>query len=790
MIRVHKFILAGLFLFSGLSVSLAQLTVTKLSCEYKTNPLSIETSKPRLGWQLQSAKQGTLQTAYQIRVAASETDVKSEKNLTWDSGKITSSESVHVIYGGPALKSAQRIYWQVKIWDNYGKASTWSPVAFWEMGLKPNEWKASWITAERKEDLRKSEPSPFFRKEFTLSKTIKSARAYVTALGLYELQLNGKRVGDEVFTPGWTSYNKRLQYQVYDVSAQLVKGKNAFGAILGDGWYRGHIGWGDNNRNRYGNKLALLLQLEITYADNSKETIVTDPSWKWTNGPIVSSDIYDGETYDATREANGWSQPDFDAAAWQMASVLDHTKSTLIASEGAPVKKIQELRPKKIFTTPKGEKVIDLGQNMVGWARLKVKGKKGDRVSLTFAEVLDKEGNFYTDNLRAAKNIDVYILKGDGEEYFEPRFTFHGFRYVRVEGFPGTLAADNITGIVVHSDMKPTGTFTCSDSLINQLQRNIQWGQKGNFLDVPTDCPQRDERLGWTGDAQAFAPTASFNFDVASFFTKWMKDFSADQLKGGAIPDVIPDVLNLKGETGWQNKSVGWAASTGWADACIIIPWTMYLSYGDERILEVQYSTMEKWMNYMKQRAGDQYLWKGDMHYGDWLSYNTPDSDYPGAYTDRDLIATAYFAYSASLMAKIATVLGRKEDAATYQLLFGKIKTAFGKEYITSTGRLVSNTQTAYSLALAFDLMPEDLKTNAAQFLADDVKKFGHSTTGFLGTPIICPVLTASGYNEVSYFLLNRKQYPSWLYPVTAGQRPSGSDGMDNVPMEVFKTWA
>jgi alpha-L-rhamnosidase len=802
MISFSKSIFLSLLMLAtvmGLSEATAQTTVTQLKCEYKTNPLGIDAVRPRLSWQIRSAKQGVLQTAFQIRVADAEVKLKSSKELLWDSGKIPSGNSLHIPYTGTALASRQRVYWQVKVWDNDGKSSEWSAVAFWEMGLlSPSEWKASWITPDVKEDPRKSEPSPFLRREFNLSKPVASARVYVTSLGLYELQLNGKKVGDQLFTPGWTSYNKRLQYQLYDVTSQLTAGPNALGVILGDGWYRGRIGWGTDNRNRYGDKLALLLQLEVTYQDGSKESIITDPSWKSATGPILSSDIYNGEAYDARLEAGNWSKPGFAAEGWKPVKTFTQTKDILIASAGEPVKKIQELLPKKIWTTPKGEKVVDLGQNMVGWVRLKVKGKKDDKVVITFAEVLDKEGNFYTDNLRGAKNTDVYILKGEGEEYFEPRFTFHGFRYVRVEGFPGTLATDNITGVVIHSAMEPTGTFTCSDPLINQLQQNIQWGQKGNFLDVPTDCPQRDERLGWTGDAQAFAPTASFNFNVASFFTKWMKDLAADQMKSGAVPDVIPDILNFKGEPGMNGKTAGWAASTGWADAAIIIPWTMYRSYGDVRILEEQYSSMKAWVQYMQNRAGDKYLWTGDGHYGDWLSYNTPDSDYPGAYTDKDLIATAYFAYSSKLLSQIAGILGKDDDARMYQTLFENIRAAFNKEYVTSTGRLVSNTQTAYSLVLAFDLLPETLVPKAAQYLADDVKKFGHITTGFLGTPIICKVLTQTGNNDAAYFLLNRKQYPSWLYPVTAGattiwerwdaQRPDGS--FQDVGMNSFNHYA
>lgn len=779
----------------------AQVQVTGLTCEYKTNPMGLDAAHPRLSWKLVSTENAVMQIAYEIRVADNVDKLKKDSDLLWTSGKVESDKSVHVPYDGSALTSSQRVYWQVRIWTNKSKKNSVSTeTAFWEMGLlKPSDWKAAFITPDITEDPSKMEPCPFLRKEFTLGKPVRSARVYVTSLGLYELHLNGRKVGDQVFTPGWTSYNKRLQYQVYDVTSQLSAGANAIGAILGDGWYRGHIGWGSDNRNRYGKKLALLLQLEVTYQDGSKESIITDPSWKGSTGPIIFSDIYNGETYDASIAQANWAQPGFSDAGWKTVKTVDHSKNTLVASEGEPVKRIQELKPKKFLTTPKGEKVFDLGQNMVGWARLKVKGKKGDKVTLTFAEVLDREGNFYTDNLRGAKCTDVYILKGEGEEIYEPHFTFHGFRYVRVEGFPGTLTADNITGMVIHSDIKPTGAFSCSDPLINQLQSNIQWGQKGNFLDVPTDCPQRDERLGWTGDAQAFAPTASFNFQVASFFAKWMKDLAADQMKNGAVPDVIPDVLNLQGHGGWPGRRAAWASATGWADASVIIPWTMYLTYGDTRILEQQYESMKAWIGYMKERAGDDYLWEDDGHYGDWLSFQGPDARYyAGAYTEKDLIATAYFAYSSFLFSEIATVLGRKEDAGTYRALHENIRKAFQQEYITPTGRLVSNTQTAYTLALAFDLVPDHLKKNAGGYLAEDVKKFEHITTGFLGTHRICPVLTKSGNNDVAYFLLNRKHFPSWLYPVTAGattiwerwdaQRPDGS--FQSTEMNSFNHYA
>jgi alpha-L-rhamnosidase len=661
-----------------------------------------------------------------------------------------------VEYQGPEIEPMQRVYWQVRIWDNQNKATKWSEPAFWEMGItKPELWTASWITMENEKEMEGSKPSQFLRKEFSTSKKIESARVYVSALGLYELYLNGEKVGDELFTPGWTSYNKRIQYQTYDVTQMLQK-ENTLGAILGDGWYRGNIGF-RNQRNYYGDKLALIAQLQVNYTDGTSEIIGTDESWKATTGPIIFSDIYNGETYDARLEMPGWETTSFDDTNWGAAAKLNHPKNILIAPQGVPVKAVEEISPIEIITTPNGETVFDMGQNMVGWVRLKVQGNRGDAVTLKFAEVLDKDGNFYIENLRAAKATDVYILKGNGEEIYEPRFTFHGFRFVKIEGYPGTPGLDDITGVVIYSDMEPTGTFVCSDSLINQLQHNIQWGQKGNFLDVPTDCPQRDERLGWTGDAQVFAPTAAFNFNVAPFYTKWMKDVAADQGPDGKVNHVVPDVLN------------GAGGSTAWADAAIIVPWQTYLAYGDKRILEEQYSSMKAWVEYMKNRAGEDYLWIGDTHYGDWLAFATTRSDYPGATTEKDLIATAYFSYSSGLLAKIAEILGKSGDAEKYSELSGKVKNAFINEFVTPGGRLVSHTQTAYALALAFNLLPENLVPKAAEYLAGDVDKFKHLTTGFVGTPLLCKTLSNHGYEDLAFMLLNRKDYPSWLYPVTQG---------------------
>jgi len=759
----------------------AKLEVKNLICEYHTDPIGIDIQKPRLSWQMLLDENNVLQTAYEIKV----TDQSAKGSEVWNSGKVNSAQSVNVAYEGPALKSMQRVYWQVRIWDNNNKASAWSAPAFWEMGiLEPESWKASWISMDSEKEIKSSKPCQYLRKDFSTTKKIQSARVYVTSLGLYQLFLNGKKVSTDLFTPGWTSYKNRIQYQTYEVTS-MIREKNVMGAILGDGWYRGNIGWVSQN-GYYGSKLALLAQLQINYTDGTTETIGSDQSWKASNGPIIESDIYNGETYDARKAMPGWAANGFDDSQWGKVAVIDHSKKILIAPQGAVVKAIEEMKPLKMFTTPKGETVLDMGQNMVGWVRLKVQGKKGEQVTLTFAEVLDKAGNFYTENLRSAKCTDHFILNGSGVEVFEPHFTFHGFRFVKIEGNSSPVSLDQVTGVVIHSDMAPTGSFTCSDTLINQLQQNIQWGQKGNFLDVPTDCPQRDERLGWAGDAQVFSMTAAYNFNVAPFYTKWMRDVAADQLPNGKVPHVIPDVL--KGEGG----------STAWSDVTIIVPWTTYLTYGDKRILEVQYPSMKAWVEYMRSRAGEDLIWTGDYHFGDWLAFATTDSDYPGATTEKDLIATAYYSYSSGLLAKIAGIIGKSDDAKSYTQLSDNIKKAFQKEFVTPAGRLVSHTQTAYSLALAFELLPEDLIPKAAAFLAADVKKMGHLTTGFVGTPLLCKTLSAHGYDDLAFMLLTRKTYPSWLYPVTQGattiwerwdgQKPDGS--FQDVGMNSFNHYA
>lgn len=742
-------------------VGAQSLDVGELRVEYQRNPIGIDARVPRLSWRIRSARRGTMQRAYEIRVAGDSAALR--RAPLWDSGKVSSAASILRPYGGPAVRSAMRYYWQVRVWDDAGRASPWSGVALWEMGLlAPTDWVARWITPDLGEDTTRANPSPLLRRDFTLAPRIVSARLYVTSVGLNAVELNGRRVDDRLFRPGWTSYDHRLQYDTYDVTGLVQPGANAVGVTLGDGWYRGRFGF-NGQRNNYGSRLGLLAQLVVRYGDGSTQVVVTDSQWKASTGPILMSDIYDGETYDARLEKPGWSRPGYEDRGWRGVRPLGDITTSLVAPVGPPARAMHELRPTRVFRTLAGETVFDLGQNMVGWVRLKVSGPAGTVIRMRHAEVMDKAGNFYTENLRNARQTVEYTLKGGGPETYEPHFTYQGFRYVAVDGFPGggTPTLDAITGIVVYSDMAATGTFETSNALVNRLQQNIMWSERGNFVDVPTDCPQRDERLGWTGDAQVFGPTAAFNMDVAGFFAKWLADLALDQKPNGAVPWVIPDVIG--------HRSPRIRTSAGWADVAVIAPWTMYRAYGDTGMLASQYASMRAWVEYVRGQAGDRYLWTTGSHFGDWLAFATTDADYPGATTDKDLIATAYFAHSTDLLARAAEVLGKGEDAARYRALFANVRGAFQHEYVTPAGRLTSNTQTAYVLALDFDLLPDSLRADGARRLADDVRQMGHLTTGFLGTPALTRVLTEHGYVDDAYSLLLNEGYPSWLYEVTHG---------------------
>jgi len=761
------------------------LIIANLTCESSTNPLGIDAARPCFCWQLVSERRNVRQVAYRVQVSASD----GFDSILWDSQRVETDQSLYIEYGGASLASCTRYYYRVKVWDNYGNESAWSETAWWEMGiLTTTGWKAGWITYPFPEKRKEFKPAYTFRKAFSVAKDVRRVRVYASALGLYEIYINGQRLGDELFTPGFTEYRHHIQYQVYE--AELQRGANMIGVTLGEGWYRGRFELG-GKRNRWGNTGAILLQMRIEYADGSEELVGSDPSWKVATGPVLRSDIYSGEDYDARLETD-WLDANFDDSNWAAARAYRYPIHRLVAPLGVKVRRIETIAAKKIFQTPAGETVVDFGQNMVGWVKLSLQGEAGQQVTIDFAEILDKDGNFYRDNYRSARSQINYTCKGLGQETYEPHFTFFGFRYARIRNYPSADLA-TLTGIVIHSDLRPTGKFACSNPLINQLQENIRWGEKGNFLDIPTDCPQRDERLGWTGDAQVFARTAAFNMDVSRFFRKWLKDLAVSHAFTGAVPFWIPATFRLP------------FASSGWGDAAIIVPWTHYLVYGDKRILADQYASMKKWFRYEQRSAAwlklkdllhlrrylrrDRYIWDSGFHFGDWLA---PGEDRPQWMAKKPWIATAYYAHSARLLATIAGILGHEQDAGEFRRLFERIRTAFCKRFLASDGSIKNGFQTAYVLALEFDLLPASTKPTAVQRLVDDIHAHEHHlTTGFLGTPYLNFALSNNDQTDTAYRLLLQETCPSWLYPIKLGAttiwerwdgiRPDGSTNESSI---------
>lgn len=793
------------------------IKITSLHTEYLENPLGIDSKVPRLGWKFISDKKNVMQKAFQIQVSKNEAFSK----LVWDSGKVESDNSQRISYGGLKLKSMERIYWRVKVWTNK-EESDFSKPAFFEMGLlHTSDWKAKWIEPESDIDADKYKPASYIRKEFMVKNGLVSARAYMTAKGLYSFYINESEGTDKLFTPGFTSYYKRLQYQAYDITNLLNKGNNVFGIILGDGWWRGSSG-PSSIRNNFGYKLGFLGQIVLTYNDGTKEIVGSDASFKTAYGPIQKSDMKSGETYDARINIDGWNKPCYDDSKWKNVNVAQDRFENLIATRSVPVRRKETFTP-KILKTQNGETVLDFGQNIFGSVNMKVQGKAGTEVVLIHGEALDKDGNFTLKNLGFAGKVKDfqevhYILSGKGIESYTPRFAIFGFRYVLVKNYPGEIKAENFIASAIYSDMEETGYFSCSNPMLNKLVSNSKWSQKSNFMDIPTDCPTR-ERAGWTGDAQVYCRTASDFMNVYTFFEKWMSDVEAEQFSNGSVGSTVPNVLGFHNSVeaeriskmvedpftkmltaGTPEEGGILDGSAGWGDAAVIIPWTLYLCYGDKNILKKQYTSAKAWVDYMDACAKNSnenykdtpayhnytdgeldanYIWDTKFHWGEWLEADTNIGE-AGAdmgkmlskmieFSD-PLVATAYYAYSTHLFSQIAAIIGKKEDEEKYGKLFEKIKKIYNKYFIKEDGYILNDRQAPNVRTLAFDLAYENKKQAVTNRLVKIIKeKDYHLNTGFLSTPFLLHVLADNGYPDVAFKLLEQDTFPSWLYAVTRG---------------------
>ncbi|MDX2702093.1 family 78 glycoside hydrolase catalytic domain [Streptomyces sp. PA03-6a] len=741
------------------------LTPYALQTEQRTEPLGLGERHPRLSWKLHSRRRAAGQSAYRITVATRPADLNTSSRLLWDSGRCASSDTLLIGWDGPALTSATRYHWRVEVWDETG-ARGGSAQSWFETGLlHQDDWTAQWVGRDLvnlphfdppedddPEDSALLSPPLQLRRTFQAPNRPVRARLYATARGVYEPRLNGSRVGDAELSPGWTEYHRRLQYQTYDVTDLVTEGANVLAAVVADGWWSGYVGFDPRRAaQHYGDRPAFLAQLVLDFADGSRQVVATGPDWSEGPGAIRSADLLMGQSVDARRHTSGWDAPGPDPAGFRPAAVLDTDPEPLVAEPDQPIRVTRHLPAVAVHHRGPGRCIVDFGQNLVGRVQLTIRNaERGQRIVLRHAEVLD-DGELYLDNLRRAQATDIYTTGGTGTEIFEPQFTFHGFRYAEIDHYPGELAADDVSARVLHNDTPWTGTFECSDPTVNQLQSNIAWGQRGNFLAVPTDCPQRDERLGWLADAQIFAPTASRNADVAAFFARWMRDVFDGQDDDGAFRDVAP-VMTLDRE-----------AAPAWGDAGVIIPWHLWRTYGDLRVLEGSFDAMAAWVEHIRRHNPDlRWRHRTGNSYGDWLQV--------GVTTPRDVLSTAYFAHSTRIVADAAEVLGRAPEAAHYRKLHADIRTAFIDSYVHADGSIEGGTQTGYLLALAFDLLPEPLVEAAVGHLAADIEKRNTTlTTGFVGTALLCPVLADHGRADLAYALLHQDEYPSWGHSIRHG---------------------
>ena len=757
---------------------------------------------PCLTWILDSDKRNVRQKAYRAQLSLD----RDFGAPLFDTGRTESTASAHVRLAWKTLLPCTVYFIRVRVWTET-EESPWSEPAEFLSGMAGKEWKARFITAEGDGSWTNS-GGTFLRKSWTIEKPVKEAFLCASALGLYFPFINGRAVGDELFMPGWTTYEKHLCSQTWDVTGLMRNGENVLGVHLGAGWYKGMMGF-IHERCTYGTKTALVLQLTVRYRDGTEETLLSDESWLGCASPVTFSEIYDGERYDGRLEQPGWNAPGFipplgcrkeelpytplrdrlktpytdeEKASqrlaareyrpadtlWRPVSLVDFPLEALTPQPGCRVKTETVLPVKSILRTPKGETVLDFGQNLTGHVRFTVRGREGALAHLRCFETLDAAGNAYFDNLRGALAEIRYICRDDQPAVYDELFSFQGFRYARIESWPEEVKAENFAACVIHSDMPKTGAFSCSDPLINQLQHNIEWSLRGNFLDIPTDCPQRDERMGWTGDAQIFCRTAAYLRNVLPFFRKWLKDVAIDQqAAGGGVPHIVPNQLQYFRISDWL-LGQGTHSAAAWADVAVILPWTLYLTYGDKRILAEQFDSMKAWIDFMQRHAVDN-IWNYKLQFGDWLALDAAEGSYLGA-TPNDLTCTAYYAYSTGLFVKACRALGKEETAEMYQALHGRIRDKFQKTFLDGDGVMTVQTQTAHIAALCFGLVPDRGIPGTVEGLRRLLQKSsGHLTTGFVGTPWICHALSRNGCKKEAYELLLRQDFPSWLYQVKAG---------------------
>ncbi len=748
------------------------LRPTHLRVEYLENPIGIDVVTPRFSWQLESDVNGTHQTAYQIQVALTTADLIAGSNLVWDSGKVISDESVNIVYDGPPLQPETRYLWRVRIWDQDGEPGADSPEAVWQTGLgDADRWTAQWIAYPTIPDetvrpevptgtsslffrdtdqLLILHPCAYLRRSFDLTALPDRGLLYITARGLYEAYINGRPITSDRLTPGWTDYHQRIEYQTYDVTSLLQPGENVIAVVLADGWYSGYLGpWGQ--RATYGEHPSLLCQLNLHSANGHMMIVGSDAAWRGSDGPYRYADLYHGEYYDARIDVSGWNAPEFDDRRWFPVNVLEASSARLSGQLVQPIRVTETLTPIAINQTQASTYLVDMGQVLVGWVRLRVSGSAGTRVQIRHSEALLPDGGLDTTNLGPARATDTYILSGQGIETYEPRFTYHGFRYIEVLGYPGQLTPEDIVGCVVHANLPITGLVETSSLAVNRLFQNTLWSQRGNFNTVPTDCPQRAERLGWTGDMFSFAATGAYLMDTAAYYSRWMQLVVEAQSEAGGFPNVAPRVVLVDD------------GAPAWGDVGILLPWVIYQMYGDRQIIERHFDAMKHWMNYIAEpNPTFLRLERRGYDFGDWLSYN--------AFTPTDVVATAIWGMDALWMAQMAEVIGRVADAEGYHQLHANICAAFVNAYVDADGRIQGDTQAAYVLALAARLLPDHLSAAAVQHLLHNLESCGwHPSTGFVATPFLLPLLSDLGYDNVAFRLLSQDTVPSWGYMVKQG---------------------